>query len=186
MKFNINFYLWYVYMDQKIKLLIFHMAQDDPKKCTARKLARFHHAKLVKRLSLIPYSPILLDPYSQKVLSKDDLELVKDYGLLVIDCSWESAENSIDRIRSKKKLIPRALPFLVAVNPINYGKPFQLSTLEALAAALIILGYRSQAEEILRIYKWGKNFLIMNEQPLQEYECAKNSEEMIKAQAEFV
>lgn len=162
------------------------MAQDDPKKCTARKLARFGHAELVKRLSLIPYSPILLDPYSSKVLSKDDIEIATKHGLLVIDCSWEGAENSINMVRSKKKLVPRALPFLVAVNPVNYGKPFQLSTMEAFAGALIILGFRAEAEKLLGIYKWGKNFLIMNEQPLLEYEKAKNSEEVIKAQAEFV
>ena len=173
-------------MEQKIKLQIFHMAQDDPKKCTARKLARFKHAELIKRVGLIPYSPILLDPYSSKVLSKDDLNIVKSHGLLVIDCSWANAENSIDNIRSKRKLIPRALPFLVAVNPVNYGKPFQLSTLEALASALVILGNRTQAEELLSIYKWAPNFLIMNEHPLLEYEKAKDSEEMIKAQAEFV
>ena len=138
-------------MVTSIEISIFHMAQDDPKKCTARKLAKFDHAILIKRLGLIPYSPIFLDPYSSKVLSKDDLELAKTHGLLAIDCSWATAENSIDRIRSKKKLVPRALPFLVAVNPVKYGKPFQLSTLEALAGALIILGYRPQAEKILSI-----------------------------------
>jgi pre-rRNA-processing protein TSR3 len=74
----------------------------------------------------------------------------------------------------------------VAVNPINYGKAFQLSTLEAFAGALIILGFRSQAEEILGLYKWSFNFINMNKEPLLEYEKATNSEEIIKAQAEFI
>ena len=172
--------------EDRIRLQIFHTSQDDPKKCTARKLARYDFVEMVKRLNGITYFPILLDPYSPKVLSKDDSEHAKKHGICIIDCSWENAENTFERIRSKKKVLPRALPFLVAVNPINYGKPFQLSTIEALAAALIILGYRSKAEEMLGLYKWAKNFLIMNEQPLQEYEKARNSEEIIAAQGEFV
>ncbi len=171
---------------EEIKLQIFHMSQDDPKKCTARKLAKFGYATLIKRLSLITYSPVLLDPFSPKVLSKDDLEDVIKHGLLVIDCSWVTVENAFYLLRTKKKVIPRALPYLVAVNPVKYGNAFQLSTLEALAGALIILGYRKQAEKILRLYKWSGNFLIMNEQPLLAYENTATSEEVILAQAEFV
>jgi pre-rRNA-processing protein TSR3 len=173
-------------MENKIKLLIYHMTQDDPKKCTARKLARFEHATLIKRMNLIPYSPVLLDPYADKVLSKEDLDMAVMHGLLAVDCSWEHAEDAFQLVRRRKKVISRALPFLIAVNPVKYGKAFQLSTLEAMAGGLIILGNRKQSEDILGIYKWSQNFLSMNEQPLLEYEKAKNSEEVIKAQAEFV
>lgn len=173
-------------MGEKIKLQIIHLSQDDPKKCTARKLARFKYAEMVKHLYLISYYPILLDPYSPNVLSLDDRNHAIKHGLLVIDCSWETAESSFDKIRSKKKVLARALPFLVAVNPVNYGKAFQLSTIEAFAAALVILGNRAQGEEILKLYKWSGNFLVMNEQPLSEYEKAKSSEEIIRAQSEFV
>ncbi len=173
-------------MDQQIKLQIFQLSQDDPRKCTARKLAKFGYATIIKRLNKIPYNPILLDPYSPKVISKEDREHAIKHGLLIIDCSWETAENSFEKIRAKKKMLSRALPFLVAVNPVNYGKAFQLSSIEAFAAALIILDFRSQAEQILRIYKWSANFLIMNEQPIHEYEKANNSQEIIKAQAEFI
>jgi pre-rRNA-processing protein TSR3 len=173
-------------MEKNIDLLIYHMSQDDPKKCTARKLSRFGHAELIKRLSLIPYSPILLDPFCEKVLSKDDLGVAAQHGVLAVDCSWATAEEAFQLVKRKRKVVSRALPYLVAVNPVKYGKAFQLSTLEAFAGALIILGAREQAERILSIYKWSPNFLKMNEEPLSEYEKAKSSEEVIRAQGEFV
>jgi pre-rRNA-processing protein TSR3 len=173
-------------MEPKLKIQVLHTSEDDPKKCTARKLSKFGFVTLIKRLNAIYYNPILLDPYSLKVLSKDDLAHAEKYGLLILDCSWVNAENTFNRIRTKKKMLTRALPFLVAVNPVNYGKPFQLSTLEAIAGALIILGFRNHAEEILNLYKWSQNFIIMNEQPLLEYEKANSAEEIIEAQKDFV
>lgn len=99
-----------------------------------------------------------------------------------MDCSWAHAEEIFSRVR----LRDRALPFLVAANPVNYGKPFKLSTVEALAAGLVILGELEQAQEILSKFKWGHVFLELNREPLQEYAAAKNSAEVVEIQMSYM
>ena len=69
----------------------------------------------------------------------------------------------------------RALPFLVAANPVNFGRPWKLTSVEALAAALVILGERSQAELVVSSCNWGVRFLELNEEPLGFYADAKDS-----------
>jgi pre-rRNA-processing protein TSR3 len=70
----------------------------------------------------------------------------------------------------------RRLPTLLAGNPTNYGIPDRLSTAEALAAALILTGFRQPAELILSLFKWGETFLTLNQDPLESYSAAKSSE----------
>jgi pre-rRNA-processing protein TSR3 len=74
----------------------------------------------------------------------------------------------------------------VAANPVNYGKPFQLSTVEALAAAMIILGERAAAELLLSKFSWGHVFLDLNREPLSEYASARDSAEVIRIQGHYL
>ena len=75
---------------------------------------------------------------------------------------------------------------MLAANPVNWGKPFKLSTVEALAAGLIILGERSQAELILSKFSWGHVFLELNREPLAEYALARDSAEVVRIQNEYM
>jgi len=161
-----------------MQLLVYHADQCDPRKCSGRKLARFGLISLTRRISqLRPF--LVLSPFSEKALSPADRGT---RGLAALDCSWAHAEEVFARF----KLSERALPFLVAANPVNFGKPFKLSTVEALAAGLVILGEMEQAEKILSKFSWGHVFLELNREPLQEYAAAKDSSEVVQIQAAYL
>jgi pre-rRNA-processing protein TSR3 len=164
-------------MNRKIQLIVYHTSEDDPKKCSAKKLYKFGLVKLEKNIKSLSKKPILLNPFVKKSISREDEETAYKNGILVIDCSWKNAENIFNKITKYDN--SRALPFLVAGNPVNYGKILKLTSLEAFAAALYILGHIEQSKEILNIYKWGPHFLKLNKQPLEDYRKAKNSMEII-------
>ena len=161
-----------------MELVIYHANQCDPRKCSGKKLARFDLVRLTHHISqLRPY--IVLSPFSEKAISPEDKGA---RGLAALDCSWAHAEEVFARF----KLQERALPFLVAANPVNWGKPFKLSTVEALAAGLVILGEKSQAELILSKFNWGHVFLELNREPLSEYAAARDSAEVVRIQNEYM
>ena len=121
----------------------------------------------------IPSSAVILNPTSTKTLSHDDRELVQRAGLVGLDCSWNFSEGVFGRNIPGNN---RRLPILLAGNPTNYGIAGRLSTVEALAAALILTGFRESAGVILSLFKWGETFLSLNQEPLEKYATAKSSE----------
>jgi len=80
----------------------------------------------------------------------------------------------------------RCLPYLIAANPVNYGKPTKLSTVEALAAALYIAGFKRKAEKLLSIFKWGPQFIRLNQKFLDSYAEARDSNEVVELQKKFM
>lgn len=166
-----------------LKLFVYHLRQDDPKKCTALKLGRFDLVKILHRIRQIPLSSVVLDPFSEVAFSPSDRLRVAKRGLVAVDCSWVKAEE-IFKLRLRG--VSRCLPFLIAANPVNFGKPSKLSTVEAFAAALYIAGYREEAEVLLSKFKWGHSFLELNLPRLVAYAQAKNSREVVELQKGFM
>ena len=78
----------------------------------------------------------------------------------------------------------RRLPALLAGNPTNYAVRGKLSTAEALAAALFITHFTTEAERILSLFKWGPTFLALNREPLEAYAEASLSN-LPNVEAEF-
>ena len=166
------------------RLVVYHVSQDDPKKNTARKLARFELAERVDKLDRTPRGAILLDPFSEKALSMEDAKLAHERGLVALDCSWKFAEQVFPLAR--ERMVPRALPLLWAANAVNYGKPLQLSTAEALAASCYIMGEPEQAKRLMSKFMWGETFLILNANPLADYAAAKTSREVVTAMEAYM
>ena len=163
-----------------IRLLAYHAGQCDPKKCTSLRLKRFGLLALVPRTSGLPRGSIVLTPEAERALSPADAPRAERRGLDVVDVSWKRG-----RFPPVPQGTARALPYLLAANPMNYGKPFVLSSVEALAAALVILGHPDEAVSVLSKFAWGEQFMVLNREPLAAYAAAEDSSGVVAAQAEF-
>ena len=53
-------------MKKPVRLVVYHANEDDPKKCTAKKLHRFGYASLEKNVRRLPYHAILLESVCRK------------------------------------------------------------------------------------------------------------------------
>jgi pre-rRNA-processing protein TSR3 len=155
------------------------MGQDDPTKCTARKMVNMDLAKGVSRKFHASDKVVVLNPWAHRVLSPPDRGAK---SVLVIDCSWNQAQEVFFRRLGGKH---RRLPILLAANPTNYSRPGVLSSLEAVAATMYILGEVEEARRYLSIYKWGPTFLTLNEEPLEAYRRSRTEGKVLQAQREY-
>lgn len=155
------------------------LGQCDRKRCTGQRLAR---AGALRELRLgTPFPGVVLTPDATACVSRDDAELLGSRGLAVVDCSWAKLD-AVPFARCRGRA-PRLLPWLLAANPVNYGKPCKLSCAEALAAALAVCGRPRAARAVLSRFKWGHAFFSLNEGLLEAYATARSSREVLEAQA---
>jgi pre-rRNA-processing protein TSR3 len=105
---------------------------------------------------------------------------LEQYGAAVVECSWVRVkEIPWSQIGGKCE---RLLPYLVAANPVNYGRPWRLNCVEALAACFYICGHEDWAEIALQHFSYGKPFLEINAQLLKRYAACTSEEEIKKAE----
>jgi pre-rRNA-processing protein TSR3 len=162
-----------------MNILVIDYGQDDPDKCTAKKMIRMGLATEVSRKFHAASSLLVLNPFGEIVMSPEDKN---SKGILDIDCSWNFAREVFFKKLGGKH---RRLPALLAGNPTNYSKMGMLSSVEAVAGSLYILGEKEDASRYLSLYKWGPTFLSLNADPLEEYSRAKTEDEVRDLEREF-
>ena len=176
----------------KIHLGAWDFDHCDPKRCSGKKLARMN---LLSELRVGQrFRGIVLSPKGQIPVSPADGDLVARGGIAVVECSWARLDEiPFAKIRSPHERLcwplPLSLracvdcdlsvPYLIAANPVNYGKrqslmhaevnqmlkqpvAFKLSCVEALAASLYITNQQELADVLLSKFAWGDSFWAVN------------------------
>lgn len=168
--------------DKPFKLAMWDFDHCDPKRCSGKKLERLG---LIKNLRIgQKFTGVVVSPSGKTVVCPDDKELVENYGAAVVECSWARLEEiPFNKIGGKHE---RLLPYLVAANPVNYGRPWRLNCVEALAACLAIVGHLDWAEDILSKFSWGLTFLDLNKELLEIYEGCSDHDSVKKAEEEYL
>ena len=117
-------------------------------------------------------------PKGRDIVSPSDRDIVSSGGLAVVECSWARLDEvPFGKISSPHERICKCpsyvvsksvsesfliVPYLLATNPVNYGKPWKLNCVEALAAAFYITGYEDYGRRLLQDFGWGDSFWKVN------------------------
>jgi len=127
---------------------------------------------------------VVISPKAKTLISPADRGILEQYGAAVVEASWKRIEEvPFSRIGGPNQ---RLLPYLIAANQTNYGRPWRLNCVEALAAAFAICRHRDWAEEILSTFSYGRAFLDINDAVLKRYAAAEDEEGVKKAEAEWL
>ncbi|SCU80118.1 LAFA_0B07602g1_1 [Lachancea sp. 'fantastica'] len=161
-----------------VKLAMWDFDQCDPKRCSGKKLERLG---LIKSLRVgQKFQGIVVSPNGKGVVCPNDLQTVEENGAAVVECSWARLEEiPFNKIGGKHE---RLLPYLVAANQVNYGRPWRLNCVEALAACFAIVGRMDLAAELLSHFSWGLGFLELNKELLEMYQKCTDSDSVKAAE----
>lgn len=157
---------WRPRADFPAKMAMWDFKHCDPKRCSGKKLERLG---LIRSLRVgQKFGGVVVSPNGKSPVCPDDREIVETNGAAVVECSWARIDEiPFGKIGGRHL---RLLPFLYAANPVNYGRPWRLNCVEALAACFAIVGHRDWAQELLGKFTYGHSFLELNEPLLDTYE----------------
>jgi pre-rRNA-processing protein TSR3 len=164
------------------KAACWDLGHCDPKRCSGKKLMKLG---LMRDLHLGQrHNGVIITPNGKHVVSPADRELLDQYGAAVVECSWaRTKEVQWNKVGGKCE---RLLPYLVAANTVNYGKPWRLNCVEALAAAFYICGHPEWAEQILAPFAYGESFLEINSSLLKRYAACADEADVKRTEAEWM
>ncbi|KZT54861.1 DUF367-domain-containing protein [Calocera cornea HHB12733] len=154
----------------------------DPKRCSGKKLARLG---LIKDMRVGQrFRGVVVTPKGTSVVSPSDRDIVHESGVAVVECSWARLDDvPFAKIRSPNE---RLLPYLIATNPVNYGKPWRLNCVEAIAAAFYITGFDAYAETLMSKFTWGHSFWTVNKRLIERYRTCTTAQDMEEMQQKIM
>ncbi|KAL4760763.1 ribosome biogenesis TSR3 family protein [Aspergillus foveolatus] len=164
------------------KAACWDLGHCDPKRCSGKRLMHFG---LMRELAIgQKFQGVVVSPNAKRVVSPADRDLLEQYGAAVVECSWVRVkEVPWSRIGGKCE---RLLPYLIAANTVNYGKPWRLNCVEALAACFYICGHEDWAQEVLKHFRYGEAFLEINSQLLKRYAACETEEDVKRTEEEWL
>ncbi|TFB06906.1 Ribosome biogenesis protein TSR3 [Trichoderma ghanense] len=164
------------------KAACWDLGHCDPKRCSGKKLMKLG---MMRELHMGQrHGGVIITPNGKKVISPADRELMDQFGAAVVECSWaRTKEVQWNKVGGKCE---RLLPYLVAANTVNYGKPWRLNCVEALAAAFYICGHPDWAEQILAPFSYGPSFLEINSSLLKRYAACEDEAGVKRTEEEWM
>jgi pre-rRNA-processing protein TSR3 len=164
------------------RLSMWDFGHCDPKRCTGKKLSK---QGIITTLQVqTPCKGVVLTPAASCAVSRADADLIRRAGVGVVDCSWARLDEvPFSKLKCGSK---RLLPFLLAANPVNYGRPLKLTCVEALAAALYIAGLKSDSRALLGKFSWGDSFFDLNMDLLEAYAECEDGAAVVRIQNEYI
>ena len=165
------------------RVCLWEFSQNDARRDSGSKLVR---QGLARRLDArAAFRGIVLAADAAQILSPADAPVIAAQGLAGVNCSWRGLD-AVPFAALGRPELRRRLPFLVAANEVNYGKPLYLNTAEALAAALRIAGLTRDAELLLAPFASGGAFFALNADAFEAYAAAVDGDGVAAAEARFL
>ncbi|KAK3319810.1 hypothetical protein B0T19DRAFT_433078 [Cercophora scortea] len=164
------------------KAACWDLGHCDPKRCSGKRLMKLG---LMRELHIGQrHSGVIITPNGKQVVSPADRPLLDEFGAAVVECSWaRTKEIQWSKVGGRCE---RLLPYLVAANSVNYGKPWRLNCVEALAAAFAICGHADWARAVLAPFSYGEAFMEINATLLKKYAACEDAPGVKKAEEEWM